>query len=184
VAPVAVPAELIPRIRPLKGLILDVDGVLTDGRIVIDDAGRESKHFDVRDGHGLKLLKQSGIRVALLTGRTSRVVDHRARELGIDLVFQHIRNKLAAYERILELTGFEDGETCYVGDDLVDIPVLARAGFAVTVADGSTDLDPYVHWRAGRPGGRGAVRELCELIMVGQGTWAEVTARYFPRPQS
>ncbi|MBN2233055.1 MAG: HAD-IIIA family hydrolase [Deltaproteobacteria bacterium] len=181
--PAAVPAELISRIRPLKGLILDVDGVLTDGRVIIDDAGRESKHFDVRDGHGLKLLQRTGIRVALLTGRVSRVVEHRARELGIDLVFQRIRDKLAAYERIRELTGFRDGEICYIGDDLVDVPVLARAGFAVTVADGSAHLAPYVHWRSAYPGGHGAVRELCELIMAAQGTWTDVTSRYLPRPR-
>ncbi|MBN2331996.1 MAG: HAD-IIIA family hydrolase [Deltaproteobacteria bacterium] len=167
------------RLLPLRGLVMDVDGVLTDGRIIINDRGEESKHFHVRDGHGIKLLLRTGFQVALLTGRQSQVVLHRARELGIDTVFQKIRDKVTAYEQIKARLGLADQQICYVGDDLVDIPVLRRAGLAATVADGIAELDQVVHWRASLPGGGGAVRELCELIMHTQQTWEAATERYF-----
>lgn len=167
------------RLLPLKGLIMDVDGVLTDGRIVINDRGEESKNFHVRDGHGLKLLKRSGFQLALLTGRQSRVVDLRAKELGIDTVFQKVRDKITAYEQIKSKFAFQDSQICYAGDDLVDIPVLKKVGFAATVADGIPELANYIHWRSRYPGGGGAIRELCELILRAQGSWEQLTQRYF-----
>jgi 3-deoxy-D-manno-octulosonate 8-phosphate phosphatase (KDO 8-P phosphatase) len=112
--------------RNLKLLILDVDGVLTDGRIVIDDHGVETKCFDVRDGHGIKMLKRANIDVALITGRQSHVVTHRARELGIDSVYQNIHDKLEVYQSLLEEKGLRDGEVGFVGDDIVDLPILKR----------------------------------------------------------
>jgi len=167
------------RLLPLKGLIMDVDGVLTDGQIIINDRGEESKHFHVRDGHGVKLLKRSGFQLALLTGRQSLVVEHRARELGINTIFQQVHDKIAAYEQIKSIFALRDEQLCYVGDDLVDIPVLKKAGFAVTVADGIPELDPYIHWRSRYPGGGGAIRELCELILRTQKSWDQLTQRYF-----
>ena len=167
------------RILPLKGLIMDVDGVLTDGRIIINDRGEESKNFYVRDGHGIKLLKRSGFQLALLTGRQSQAVEHRAKELGIDTIFQQIHDKIAAYEQIKAIFSLTDQQLCYVGDDLVDIPVLRKVGFAATVADGIPELDDVIHWRAHYPGGGGAIRELCELILRSQGTWSQLTQRYF-----
>ncbi len=170
--------RLLDKIRKVRLLILDVDGVMTDGRIIIDDAGVESKHFDVKDGHGLKILMRYNIDVVLLTGRRSRVVEHRAADLGITEVHQGIRNKLEAYTGILERRKLLPEETAYVGDDVVDIPLLNRVGFGVAVADAVPEVRRVAGFVTSRPGGRGAVREVCEMILKGQGRWAEVAARY------
>ena len=164
--------------RNVKLLILDVDGVLTDGRIVIDDRGVETKCFDVRDGHGIKMLKRANIDVAIITGRESHVVSHRARELGIDSVYQNIHNKLEVYEAILKEKGLKDGEVGFVGDDVIDLPLLRRVGFAAVVADGVEELKPYADYVSRNKGGRGAVREIIELILKAQGKWAELMERY------
>lgn len=157
---------------------MDVDGVLTDGRVIIDSDGVESKQFDVRDGHGLKMLQRSGLILALLTGRQSPVVNHRAAEIGIEIVFQRCHDKLLAYNQIRKRLNLEDFEVAYVGDDVIDIPVLRQVGFAATVADADFELKAHVDWQSTKPGGRGAVRELCQLIMQTQGTWDEGMARY------
>ena len=170
--------DLKEKIIPIKALIMDVDGVLTDGRIVIDSNGVESKQFDVRDGHGLKMLARSGVTLALLTGRRSPVVSHRAAELGIDIVFQRCHDKLKAFSQICRRLDLDDHEIAYIGDDVVDIPVLRKVGFAATVADAEPELIPLVDWQSSRSGGRGAVRELCQLIMQAQGTWDKAMARY------
>lgn len=170
--------DLKEKILPIKALIMDVDGVLTDGRIIIDSNGVESKQFDVRDGHGLKMLARSGVTLALLTGRRSPVVSHRAAELGIDIVFQRCHDKLKAFRQICRRLGLSNHEVAYIGDDVVDIPVLLKVGFAATVADADPELVPVVDWQSSRPGGRGAVRELCRLIMQAQGSWDKAMARY------
>lgn len=171
-------ALLAAKIREVRLLILDVDGVLTDGVIIIDDAGQESKHFDVRDGHGLKMLMRQGVDVALLTGRRSTVVEHRARELGIAEVHQGVLRKLEVLDEILHRRGLPAAAVAYVGDDLVDIPVLRRVGFAATVADAVAEVKEFVDYITVRPGGRGAVRELCELILKTQDKWGDAAARY------
>ncbi len=170
--------DLREKILPIKMLIMDVDGVLTDGRIIFDSNGVESKQFDVRDGHGLKMLDRSGVTLALLTGRRSPVVSHRAAELGIEIVFQRCYDKLKAYHQIRDRLGLGDHEVAYIGDDVVDIPVLRKVGFAATVADADPELVPIVDWQSSRPGGRGAVRELCRLIMQIQGSWDKAMVRY------
>ena len=162
----------------MKLLILDVDGVLTDGRIIIDDAGLESKQFDVKDGHGLKMLMRYGIDVVLLTGRRSRVVEHRAADLGITEVHQGIRNKAEAFAEILNRREIAPEETACVGDDVVDIPLLRRAGFSVAVADAVPEVRQIVDYVTHHEGGRGAVREVCEVILKAQDRWADVAARY------
>lgn len=164
--------------KHVKLLILDVDGVLTDGRIVIDDRGVETKCFDVRDGHGIKLLRRANIEVAIITGRQSQVVSHRARELGIDSVYQNIHDKLEVYEAILKEKGLKDGEVSFVGDDIVDLPLLRRVGFSAVVADGIEELKPYADYVSKNRGGRGAVREISELILKAQGKWPELMERY------
>jgi 3-deoxy-D-manno-octulosonate 8-phosphate phosphatase (KDO 8-P phosphatase) len=166
------------KIASLKLLLLDVDGVLTDGRIYIDNHGVESKAFDVKDGHGLKLLQRAGIQVGLITGRQSAVVSFRARELGIELLCQGIQKKLDTYTAILAGQGLQDEEVAYMGDDLVDLPVLRRVGFSATVQDACDEIKPYVHYISKLRGGRGAVRELCEYILKEGGHWDAVTARY------
>jgi 3-deoxy-D-manno-octulosonate 8-phosphate phosphatase (KDO 8-P phosphatase) len=167
------------RLRKIRLLLLDVDGVLTDGRITYDANGVESKSFDVKDGHGLKMLQRAGIKVGIITGRKSEIVALRARELGIEILYQGAMQKLPPYETILQEHGFEDREVAYVGDDLVDLPVLRRVGFAVTVADGVEELRGRVDYVTRRPGGLGAVREVCDLLLKEAGCWCEVTGRYF-----
>jgi 3-deoxy-D-manno-octulosonate 8-phosphate phosphatase (KDO 8-P phosphatase) len=163
----------------IRLLLLDVDGVMTDGRIIYDDHGNETKAFDVKDGHGLKLLQRAGIRVGIITGRQSAVVERRALELGIDLVYQGAKDKLLPLRDILQKTGFALEEIAYAGDDLPDLPVLRRVGFAATVADAVDEVKAHVDYVTRAAGGRGAVRELCDLLLKETGRWDSVTGRYF-----
>lgn len=167
----------------IKLLLLDVDGVLTDGRIVYDHHGVEIKAFDVKDGHGIKMVQRAGIEVGIITGRTSEVVNVRARELGISIVHQGAKDKLLPYLQVLVGRGLVDEQVAYVGDDIVDLPILRRVGFAVAVADAVDDVKPLVDYVARRPGGRGAVREVCDLLLKNSGAWSEITARYFRDPE-
>jgi 3-deoxy-D-manno-octulosonate 8-phosphate phosphatase (KDO 8-P phosphatase) len=153
--------------------LLDVDGVLTDGGIVMGDGGEEIKRFDVRDGHGIRLLTRVGIQVGLLSGRFSKVVNHRARDLGIRMVYQDVLNKAEAYRKIRKKTGLTDNEIAYMGDDVVDLPVLRRVGLAVTVKNGWEGLKSEVDYVTREEGGRGAVREVVELLLNAQGKWEE-----------
>jgi 3-deoxy-D-manno-octulosonate 8-phosphate phosphatase (KDO 8-P phosphatase) len=164
--------------RLVRLLILDVDGVLTDGRIVIDDRGRESKFFDVKDGHGLRLIMRADVQIVLLSGRESEATRHQASELGILEVYQNIHNKVDVYEQILHQHGLEDCHVGYVGDDVIDLPILKRAGFSAAVADASEEIKPFADYVAVKEGGRGAVREIIEFILKSQGRWEEVTGRY------
>jgi len=165
--------------RAVKLLILDADGVLTDGRIVYTDRGEEVKAFNVKDGHGLKLLMRAGIRVAIITGRNSPAVEHRARDLGIDRVFQKALNKIETYEELRATEKLRDEEICMVGDDLPDLPVLRRCGFAVAVADSVEDVKRAADYVTSKEAGKGAIREVCDIILKAQGLWETVTARYF-----
>jgi len=166
------------RLKTIKLLILDVDGVMTDGRIIFDSNGVESKFFNVKDGHGIKMLQRAGIEVAIISGRQSTVVTNRATELGIELVFQKAIDKLAPYRQILADTGLTDAEVAFIGDDLIDIPVLRRVGFAVAPRDAVAEVIPFVHFVTRNSGGWGAVREVCDLLLKAQGRWEELTARY------
>jgi len=167
------------RLNKIKLLILDVDGVMTDGRIIFDSNGVESKFFNVKDGHGIKMLQRAGIEVAIISGRQSTVVTNRAAELGIERVFQKAAAKLAPYKQILADTGLANEEVAFMGDDLIDIPVLRRVGFAVAPADAVAEVIPFTHLVTKNSGGWGAVREVCDLLLKTQGRWEELTARYF-----
>lgn len=171
-------AALIEKIRKVKILILDVDGVLTDGRIIISDDGQETKCFNVRDGHGLKMIRRAGIEVIFLTGRKSMVVEHRARELGVEKVYQGSLDKLAVLMEILASGGISAEQVAYMGDDIVDLAVLSRVGFSIAVCDAHSEVLKVVDLVTQNPGGRGAVREVCEMIIKGQGKWEELTGRY------
>jgi 3-deoxy-D-manno-octulosonate 8-phosphate phosphatase (KDO 8-P phosphatase) len=171
-------ADLIAKMRKVKVLILDVDGVLTDGRIIMSDDGQETKCFNVRDGHGLKLIRRAGIEVIFLTGRKSRVVELRARELGIEKVYQGVLDKLAVFNEILESSGLAPEQVACMGDDIVDLPVLRRVGFSITVSDAHEEVLMAVDLVTKNPGGRGAVREVCEMILKTQGMWEELMGRY------
>jgi len=166
------------KIRIISILVLDVDGVMTDGKIIIDDGGRETKNFDVKDGHGIKILMRYGIDIVLLTGRRSAVVEHRARDLGIKEVHQGILNKLEIFEEIIKKRSLRYENVAFIGDDIVDIPLLKRVGFSAAVADASEDVKACVDYITKRRGGNGAVREVCELILWAQGKWADVGKRY------
>ncbi len=174
----AIEAFLIEKSNKIKLLILDVDGVMTDGSIVVNDLGQESKFFNVKDGHGLKILMRYEIDVVLLTGRQSAVVEHRAKDLGISEVHQRIWNKLEVYEQIIQRRGLSDAEVAFIGDDIVDIPVLRRVGFAVAVADGTEETRKAAHYVTSKRGGRGAVREVCDLILKAKGHWPDVAQKY------
>lgn len=159
-------------------LLLDVDGVLTDGGIVYDADGRELKTFHVRDGHGIKMIRRAGIEVGIITGRRSTVVEIRARELGITLVCQGVSDKVAAWRDILEERGLAPEETAYVGDDITDVPLMRAVGFAAAVAAAEANVIEAADYVAGRPGGRGAVREIIEFLLHARGAWESVTAEY------
>ena len=175
----SLPARLQRKARAIRLLILDVDGVLTDGGIVINDRGEEIKRFDVRDGQGIKLLQDNGIAVTLITGRFSKAVSHRARDLGIRIVYQRVRNKLEAYAKLKAETGCQDREVAFVGDDLADLPLLRKVGLAITVEDGWKELKPRVDYVTKHKGGRGAVREVAEFLLAAQGKWKELFSGHF-----
>ena len=166
------------KIKPVKILILDVDGVLTDGGIIIDDDGRETKRFDGSDGHGLKMLMRYDIEIILLTGRESRVVEHRAKDLGKNEVYQGIWNKLEVFDEIIKKRNIGSESIAFVGDDVVDVPVLRRVGFSASVADAADDVKKWVDYVTENSGGRGAVREIWEIILKAKGKWPEVATRY------
>jgi len=155
--------------KNIKLLLLDVDGVMTDGRIILDNQGNELKSFHVRDGHGIKLAQRAGIIIGIITGRKSEAVNIRARELGITEVHQGAHEKIIVYGRILKKYGLRDFEVAYMGDDVVDIAIFQRAGLAVTVADADPAVKPFIDMATRAAGGRGAVRELINLILKKQG---------------
>ncbi len=167
------------RLKEIRLLLLDVDGVMTDGRIVFDSNGVETKFFNVKDGHGIKMVQRAGIEVGIISGRKSQVVANRAAELGIARLFQGALDKLGPYQEILAATGLDDSQVAFMGDDIIDIPVLRRVGFAAAPADAVEDVLPHVHFVAKNRGGWGAVREVCDLLLKAQGSWEEVTARYY-----
>jgi 3-deoxy-D-manno-octulosonate 8-phosphate phosphatase (KDO 8-P phosphatase) len=162
----------------IRLLLLDVDGVMTDGRIIFDDQGRELKAFDVKDGHGLKLVQRAGIEVGIITGRQSAIVDHRAAELGIRFVYQGAKDKLVPFQDLLSRLQLDPRQVAYIGDDVVDLPILHQVGFSATVADAVEEVKCRVDLVASRPGGRGAVREICDHLLKESGHWGTVTARY------
>jgi len=166
------PAAVRKKAANIRLLLLDVDGVLTDGHIIIDDRGVETKHFHVRDGLGISLLKRSGIEVGFITGRSSKVVRHRALELRISLVFQGVQDKLLTYQQIKKKTRLTDDQIGYVGDDIIDLPVLRCVGLAIMVGDGAAELQPYADYVTLARGGAGAVREVAQLLLKAQNKWS------------
>lgn len=170
--------EIHRRAQQIRLVVLDVDGVLTDGRIIYSDAGEEMKCFHVRDGHGIRMLQQVGIEVAVITGRHSRAVAHRTQNLQIVHVFQGVRDKLAVLQTLLLELALAASQTAVVGDDLVDLSMMQAAGLAVAVADAPLEVQQQAHWVTSVPGGRGAVRELAELILKAQGHWERLLRHY------
>lgn len=170
---------LADRLARVELLLLDVDGILTDGRIVLDDKGVETKAFDVTDGHGIKLLHRAGVEVGFITGRRSLVVEHRARELGVREVHQGVKEKILVLREVLRRRNLEPERVAYAGDDVVDLPILLRVGLAISVPNAPEYVRERVHWVTRASGGRGAVREICDEILKATGRWDALTRRYF-----
>ncbi|MCL6556471.1 MAG: 3-deoxy-manno-octulosonate-8-phosphatase KdsC [Burkholderiales bacterium] len=166
------------RARALRLVIFDVDGVLTDGALYLADDGQEMKAFFSLDGHGMKMLKRSGVELAIITARNSQLMVHRARNLGITHLYQGAEDKLTAYQHLLQELDIPPESIAYMGDDVVDLPVMRRCGLAITVPGAPEIVKQYAHYITTLPGGRGAVREVCELIMRAQGTWETQLAPY------
>ncbi len=162
--------DLLEKAARIRLLIFDVDGVLTDGSLFIGDDGQEYKAFNSRDGHGMKMLQASGVEIGVITGRTSEVVRLRMESLAIRHVYQGRMEKLPAFEDLLAATGVAAEEVAYVGDDVMDLPVMRRVGLAVAVQDAHALVKKHSHWITPNRGGRGAGRDVCELIMEAQGT--------------
>lgn len=170
--------QLVARARRIKLLALDVDGVLTDRRIVLSSTGSQTKHFDVQDGFGLYLARTAGLKSAIITAEKSEVVSLRARRLQIDWVAQFARDKGKVFEKCLKHFKLSAAQTAYIGDDLLDLPALSRAGFSATTADAHPEVRRRVHYVTRAPGGRGAVREVIELLLKAQGHWPAIVKRY------
>ena len=170
--------EVERRAAGVKLLLMDCDGVLTDGRITLVEGGDEQKSFHTRDGHGLVLLHRAGLRSGIISGRTSQLVSMRAADLGIAYVRQGAHDKLAAFDDLLAEAGVGPSEVAFVGDDVVDIPLMRRAVLAVAVADAGSDSRAAAHYVTRLSGGFGAVREVCELILKAQGRWDELMKKY------
>jgi 3-deoxy-D-manno-octulosonate 8-phosphate phosphatase (KDO 8-P phosphatase) len=166
------------RAKVLKLLVLDVDGVLTDGKLYLSDSGEEIKAFNTLDGHGLKMLRASGVDVAIITGRKSRLVEIRAGNLGIAHLYQGVEDKLSAFRELIGKLGLQPQQVAFMGDDLVDLPAMRRAGLALTVPAAPALVKQNAHYVSERSGGDGAVREVCELIMQAHGTFDAQVAPY------
>lgn len=170
--------EILDKARKIKVLLTDVDGVLTDGRIIYDSDGRELKFFHVRDGHGIKMLISNGIEVGIITGRNSTIVDKRAKELGIKYVIQNAYDKGKIIEKFMEEGNYKPEDICYVGDDIVDLPVFLRIGLKITVPDAPLEVQKYVDYITLNYPGRGAIREVCEIILRAKGLWDKILNSY------
>jgi 3-deoxy-D-manno-octulosonate 8-phosphate phosphatase (KDO 8-P phosphatase) len=168
------PEEVLARARGIRLLILDIDGVLTDGSLYYDAKGETLKVFHVRDGHGLKMAQRGGIEVALVSGRRSDAAFHRARELTITRFYERVRDKVAILEELLAALNLTPATAAAVGDELVDLPLFHRVGLAVAVADAVPEVRAAAHWVTRLPGGKGAVREVTDLLLQAQGKWEEL----------
>ncbi len=170
--------DIIEKAKKLKLLILDVDGVLTDGRLFFDDKGKEYKCFHARDGLGINLLRQTGVEIAVISGRKSNSVALRMKSLGVKYVFQGHENKVAAFKDIIQSLSIQPEQAAHVGDDLLDLPIMKRVGLSIAVNDANDSVKDYADWCTTTPGGQGAVREVCDFIMQAQGTFEGVLKSY------
>ncbi|MGM0563841.1 MAG: 3-deoxy-manno-octulosonate-8-phosphatase KdsC [Pseudomonadota bacterium] len=166
------------RAAHIRLAIFDVDGVLTDGTFLIGDDGQQYKAFYTKDGQGLRMLQDAGVTVGIITGRTSEVVKHRMAELGVEHLYQGQRDKVGAFENMLDNLQLKPEEVAYVGDDVIDLPVMRRAGLAVAVRDAEPLVKQYAHWITPRQGGYGAVRDVCEMMLRAQGKLDQALRKY------
>ena len=170
--------DILERAKTIKLVIFDVDGVLTDGSLFLGDDGLEYKAFNSRDGHGMKMLQESGVTVAIITGRTSKVVEYRMQGLGIEHVYQGQHDKRIAFAKLLEKLQLTPEQVAYVGDDIVDLPVMSKVGLAIAVQDAHSMVVKHSHWQTPSCGGRGAGRDVCEMLMEAHGVLQETLDSY------
>jgi 3-deoxy-D-manno-octulosonate 8-phosphate phosphatase (KDO 8-P phosphatase) len=170
--------DILERAKQIRMVVFDVDGVLTDGSLFLGDDGQEYKAFNSRDGHGMTMLRQTGVKLAVITGRSSEVVRIRMQSLGVEHVYQGRRDKVPAYEELKRASGLADEQIAYVGDDVVDLPVMRRVGLSIAVADAHPLLQQHAHWQTRSRGGRGAGRDVCEFIMEAQGNLGTMMEHY------
>ena len=171
--------DVLDRARRIRLLILDIDGVMTDGRIIYSIYGDELKFFDVQDGFGITLMNRVGIKSVIITAKKSRIVKMRARDMKVARAYQGYMDKLKPFNHALRKFRVVPEEVCFIGDDLIDLPVLKRVGFAVAVSNAVEDVRQHAHYVTANKGGRGAVREICDLILKAQDKWGLATAKYF-----
>jgi 3-deoxy-D-manno-octulosonate 8-phosphate phosphatase (KDO 8-P phosphatase) len=176
--------EIDRRAAAVRMILFDVDGVLTDGRVIVNSDGTESKTFFIRDGIAMVWAQRAGIKVGFLSARLSPTTPHRAAQLGVTLVYHGVSSKLATYERILADHALTDADVAYMGDDVVDLAVLARAGLSVAPADCVDEVRTHAHWVTAHPGGAGAARELVERVLRVQGLWDGVVDAYLHEPSA
>jgi 3-deoxy-D-manno-octulosonate 8-phosphate phosphatase (KDO 8-P phosphatase) len=172
------PSSLERRAQRIKLLLMDCDGVLTDGRLFLLTDGEELKSFHTHDGHGIRQFHRAGLKTGIISGRRSAAVERRASELGIAFLYENVDDKTKVFEKVLAESGFSSEECAYVGDDLPDIPIMKRVGLAVAVADAVEETKQSAHYVTEQNGGHGAVREVVELILKAQGRWDELMSRY------
>jgi 3-deoxy-D-manno-octulosonate 8-phosphate phosphatase (KDO 8-P phosphatase) len=166
------------KLKEIQMLLLDVDGVLTDGSIIYSDETSETKVFNVKDGFGLKLVMQAGIKVGLVTGRTSKALDRRCRDLGIERLYDGVQQKARLLDQIALKTGVRPERMAFVGDDLPDIPIMRRVGLSIAVADAHERVRRHAEWTTSASGGRGAVREVCDALLKARGKWDKIMEQY------
>ena len=169
-------SNLLNKAEKIKLIIFDVDGVFTDGKIYYTNNGDEIKAFDIQDGLGIKMLLNAGVEIAIITGRNSKIVERRMQELGVRYCYQGEKNKLIRYEELKNILNLDDNEIAMVGDDLLDLPIIQKAGFGITVANAASGMTNYADWQTVKSGGHGAVREICELILTAQNKWPQFDA--------
>lgn len=170
--------DILSRAKRVKLVILDIDGVMTDGRIIYSIYGDELKFFDVQDGFGITLLHRAGIKTVIITAKKSRIVKLRARDLKVAKAYQGYIDKLIAFNKILKSFRVKPEEICFIGDDIIDISVLRRVGFAVAVPNAMDEVKAASHYTTSKMGGRGAVREICDLILKSQDKWDLAASKY------
>jgi 3-deoxy-D-manno-octulosonate 8-phosphate phosphatase (KDO 8-P phosphatase) len=170
--------DVLDKAAQIQLVIFDVDGVLTDGRLYLGNDGNEYKAFHIRDGHGIKMLLEAGVEVAIISGRHAASVERRMADLGIRHAWLGVQDKRAAFDSLLTQLGLTAEQTAFVGDDLIDLPVMTRAGLAIAVRDADPFVQRHAHWQTPSRGGRGAAREVCELLLEARGQLAALRDRY------
>ena len=173
--------KLEDRLRAVELILADVDGVLTDGGIIFDNQGIETKKFHIRDGFGIRLWRRAGHKFGVLTARTSHIVKVRCAELGVDVVRQGFEDKLPAAQQVVQNLGFDASQVCYIGDDLPDLPVMRFVGVAIAVADAAGEVREAADYVTKLPGGQGAVREVIEVLLKAKMRWDELIRKYVAR---